>query len=166
MFDKEIEKALIVSLKAHKNQLRKGNGKIPFVIHPIRVFGLVYEISLEIEIDDYILCAALLHDVLEDTKYDITGDFDFDEKIIELVKDLTIRKDESKIDAIRRLNNKKYALLIKLADRYDNLRDTIRSRKKISDKVIESTKVLLQLAGRFWKNIKIYDDIEMMIGTL
>jgi GTP pyrophosphokinase len=45
----------------HKGQLRKSNE--PYIIHPLEVAYIVSTL----ELDDNAICAALLHDVVEDT---------------------------------------------------------------------------------------------------
>lgn len=48
----------------HKNQIRKGLGKIPYINHPIQVAKLLSDFGEE---DDELIISALLHDVIEDT---------------------------------------------------------------------------------------------------
>ncbi|MCF7812777.1 HD domain-containing protein [Candidatus Gracilibacteria bacterium] len=60
-FDLEkIEKAYQFAKNIHASQKRKSGE--PFIIHPIEVAQIVYEIGG----DENMICAALLHDVLED----------------------------------------------------------------------------------------------------
>ncbi len=57
-----IEKALRLAMKAHDGQTRKTDGS-PYIIHPIMVSQLLATYG----VDEDVLVAALLHDVLEDT---------------------------------------------------------------------------------------------------
>jgi len=50
----------------HKGQMRKGNGQIPYIHHPIEVTAILAEIGDVEDID--LLQAALLHDTIEDTE--------------------------------------------------------------------------------------------------
>ena len=59
-----ITEALAFATERHKNQFRKGIGKIPYINHPIAVLKLLSEFG-ETDID--LLISALLHDVVEDT---------------------------------------------------------------------------------------------------
>ena len=47
---------------AHKGMVRKG-GNQPYIFHPLEVLNIASLITL----DDDILCAAILHDTVEDT---------------------------------------------------------------------------------------------------
>ena len=55
------EKAVIYATKAHNGQKRKGTN-LPFIIHPMEVAAIVSAMTL----DENMLCAAVLHDVVED----------------------------------------------------------------------------------------------------
>ena len=50
----------------HKGQMRKGEGEIPYVHHPIEVTAILAEIGGVTDID--MLQAGLLHDTIEDTE--------------------------------------------------------------------------------------------------
>ncbi len=83
-------KALEFSQKAHEGQYRKSGE--PYIIHPILVSCIVSSISE----DEGMVIAALLHDVVEDTAFDISHvSDDFGEDVAHLVEGLT------KIDRIR-----------------------------------------------------------------
>ena len=56
-----IMKAYNYAKAFHGNQLRKSGE--PFIIHPVHVAYIL----ATIELDDTTICAALLHDVVEDT---------------------------------------------------------------------------------------------------
>ena len=63
---KLIRLAFDTSVDAHKNQRRKSGEA--YIFHPIEVAKIVAD---EIGLDATSIAAALLHDVLEDTKYGI-----------------------------------------------------------------------------------------------
>lgn len=120
-----MEKALSFATEKHKLQKRKFNGE-PYVNHCIRVSNTVKEFSNQ----DELMVAAILHDTLEDT--DTTYDElqrEFGEQIAKIVLSLSNDKEE-----LARLGKTQYLaekintltseeLLIKLADRLDNLTD-------------------------------------------
>ncbi len=58
-----LEQVMVFASEAHKGQIRKYSGE-PYVNHPVRVM----ETCRTVTSDTSILCAALLHDVLEDTR--------------------------------------------------------------------------------------------------
>lgn len=119
--------AFTLAKTAHANQKRK-NGD-PYIFHPIAVAKIV---ASEIQLDVNSVCAAFLHDVVEDTPVtieDIHNQFGGD--IAFLVRVVTKKKKEKyemsqQVDNFKQmLNSIKYdirALLIKLADRLHNMR--------------------------------------------
>ena len=61
-----ITRAFLLSLEAHKNNLR-ASGE-PYFIHPFEVAMIV---AKEIALDDVSIVSALLHDVIEDTDFEL-----------------------------------------------------------------------------------------------
>ena len=58
-----VRKAYILAADAHKEQRRKSGE--PYIIHPIGVASILAGLQM----DEYTLAAAFLHDVVEDTEY-------------------------------------------------------------------------------------------------
>ena len=84
------EKALAFAVKAHEGQRRKSGE--PYVVHPI----LVAAVTAWVASDETMVQAALLHDVVEDTPYELEDVAErFGEDVAHLVEGLT------KIVAIR-----------------------------------------------------------------
>jgi len=121
---KQIFKALQFAIKAHGDQKRKYTGD-PYIIHPIAVAELVSDVGG----DEDMICAAILHDVVEDTHVtldDIVQKFGAD--IAGLVSSLTdISKPEDGNRATRKAMDKRWiasrcakSKTIKLADLIDN----------------------------------------------
>lgn len=122
-----IHKAFCLAREAHASQKRK-TGE-PYIIHPIAVARIVGE---ELCLGANPVCAAFLHDVVEDTPYTIE-DIErlFGKDIAFLVRVVTKTKKEhyetsKQVDNFRQmldsLNYDIRALLIKLADRLHNMR--------------------------------------------
>ena len=89
-FDEQIEDALLFAKEAHAHQSRKSGE--PYIVHPILVAALVASITG----DRAMVIAALLHDVVEDTKHSIeTVELRYGSDVAHLVHGLT------KIDLIR-----------------------------------------------------------------
>ncbi len=131
----QVKEALEYATKAHEGQFRKGGG--PYITHPILVACVVAYYGG----DTSMICAALLHDVVEDTKAtheDIT--FAFGKDVASLVDSLTkiveIREEElppatsSRKLITSALTFRKIliasikdirALVIKLCDRFHNM---------------------------------------------
>ncbi|MBQ9314441.1 MAG: bifunctional (p)ppGpp synthetase/guanosine-3',5'-bis(diphosphate) 3'-pyrophosphohydrolase [Clostridia bacterium] len=145
---------------AHEGQLRKSGE--PYIIHPIEVAFIVASIQL----DDYAICAALLHDVVEDTSAtveDIKNEFGDD--IAMLVDGVTklgkiisyFDKEEEQVENYRKffmaMAKDIRVLMIKLADRLHNMR----TLKHLSDdRKIAIAKETLQLYAPLANRLGIY----------
>lgn len=118
--------AAAFAARAHRHQLRKDD-KTPYVSHVFRVCLILRD---RFGFDDpRMLCAALLHDALEDT----TTDFDDIAKeftpevarwVALLTKDKRLAEDEREAAYIQALQAAPWQVqACKLADVYDNLND-------------------------------------------
>lgn len=125
-------KAMQLAYKAHHGQ-QDYNG-IPYIFHPIH---------LAEQMDDEITCcAALLHDVVEDTAVTIEElEKEFPTEVIEVVKLLTHNDDTDYYDYIRMIATNPIAKKVKLADLAHNSDQT---------RCIGSTLTSQQLA--YWKD--------------
>ena len=123
-----IKRAFDFSLTAHKKDLR-ASGE-PFFNHPFEVAVIV---AKEIPLDDVSVAAALLHDVAEDTDYeikDIKQEFgaiiadivDGATKITDIFQSHEITKAESWRKMLLSMVNDIRVMLIKFADRLHNMR--------------------------------------------
>lgn len=124
-------KSSVIAYEAHKGQFRKyGNSLDPYVLHPMRVAGLI-QIACPERVTDEMVMAAWLHDVVEDSYMDFQHleNAGIPIGVMEIVKILT--RPETKGTREDRVNDliekMRYApwkaRLIKLADRVDNLGD-------------------------------------------
>jgi len=120
-------RALAFASRKHSRQKRKDADASPYINHPI---ALVSILALEAGIDDRdTLCAALLHDTIEDTDTSTEELVEaFGAEIAALVEEVTddkrLPKAERKrlqIEHAAHLSPK--ARLVKLADKIANLRD-------------------------------------------
>ncbi len=122
-------KAVHFAADRHRDQRRKDKGATPYINHPV---SLAHILTDEGGIDDIdVLCAALLHDTIEDT--DTTAEelrTHFGERITSIVLEVTdditrhwtVRK-QTQIDHAPYLSHE--AKLVKLADKISNLRDLL-----------------------------------------
>ncbi|MCC6660648.1 MAG: bifunctional (p)ppGpp synthetase/guanosine-3',5'-bis(diphosphate) 3'-pyrophosphohydrolase [Phycisphaerales bacterium] len=120
------QKAASFAARSHRHQVRK-DGQTPYFAHPCRV--AITLLAVFRCTDGAVLTAALLHDTIEDT----LADFDeieaqFGRPIADLVGALTknkgLREREREADYDRRLAAAGWrALIVKLADCYDNVSD-------------------------------------------
>lgn len=59
---KLIDKAVVYAARAHSGTVRRGSGQ-PYIFHPLEVMSIASLMTLDVDI----LCAAILHDTVEDT---------------------------------------------------------------------------------------------------
>ncbi|MBM4160166.1 MAG: bifunctional (p)ppGpp synthetase/guanosine-3',5'-bis(diphosphate) 3'-pyrophosphohydrolase [Ignavibacteria bacterium] len=123
-----ISRAFTMSLEAHKHDLR-ASGE-PFFHHPYEVAMIV---AKEIPLDDVSVASALLHDVVEDTKFeldDIRDEFgdtvaeivDGSTKITDIFRSHEVTQAESYRKLLLSMVNDIRVMLIKFADRLHNMR--------------------------------------------
>ncbi|MDR1912577.1 MAG: HD domain-containing protein [Helicobacteraceae bacterium] len=124
-------KALAFAAQKHRNQRRKSGEQEPFINHPI---ALANCLANEGAIDDAdILCAAILHDTIEDTDTtaeelrEIFGDT-ITELVLEVSDDKALDYAERKRLQIEHAPQSSHkAKQIKLADKICNMRDIVAS---------------------------------------
>ena len=135
-----ILKALKFADKKHKGQKRKFSGE-EYITHPIAVSYILANFKKSKHLSN-LICAAILHDVIEDTDAEYKNIFNlFDNQedatmIIALVKELT--SDQKEIDKVGKTEylRKKlvgissYGLTLKLCDRLANMSDNPSEKQK------------------------------------
>ena len=150
---RKIRRAYDFAEKAHENQKRLSGEK--YIIHPLNVAYILAALSL----DDNTICAALLHDVIEDTEVtyeDIKSEFG-EEVAIGKLKYTT--KEEAQIENYRKMflamGRDIRVILVKIADRIHNMRtmEFMRREKQI-EKSKETLDIYAPLANRL-RNIYI-----------
>lgn len=134
-----ITEAVIFAAQKHDTQKRKGTD-IPYILHPLET-GLI---ASQITSDENVICAAILHDVVEDSKV-TPGDIAkmFGERVSALV--MTQSEDKSKSWHDRKRNTIDYlertqdsdAKIITLADKLSNIRSLSSDYKKLGDALWE-----------------------------
>lgn len=163
--DAELElvvKAFELANQAHRN-VRRRSGE-PYIIHPLNVAKIVIS---EIGLGYKSICAALLHDVVEDTDYTVEDIKElFEDKVASLVDGLTkiktvLDNEERKgasTESLQAENFKRILLtlnddirvvLIKLADRLHNCRTIESMPEHKRDKILSETMfIFIPLAHR------------------
>lgn len=124
----DLDKAIEFAHDCHRGQYRKGSG-IPYITHPIEVMKRLSEWGCE---DESVLCAAVLHDVIEDC--DVTKNeliFKFSRSVAYMVDECSrMGVDgetlEGKWKFMQSFYDKSFnSVMIKLADRLCNVRDYV-----------------------------------------
>lgn len=124
MFSADVERALRVAIAAHEGQVRKGLESVPYVSHPIHVALMLARLGL----DDVVIQAGLLHDVVEDcegwTLARVEVEFSVEVRAIvaELTEDKSKSWEERKRAAIDHVAHMSApALAVKAVDKLHNL---------------------------------------------
>jgi guanosine-3',5'-bis(diphosphate) 3'-pyrophosphohydrolase len=124
-----ILKAVAFAAEKHRHQRRKDAHASPYINHPIELAQLLAGEGAVTDVD--VLCAAALHDTIEDTQ--TTAEElrrEFGEEIASIVEEVTDDKNLPKAERKRlqvehaaHISHK--ARLVKLADKICNVRDII-----------------------------------------
>lgn len=169
-----INEALQFAKEKHKHQVRKFSQE-PYIKHPLNVAKIILEHKESHKIEE-LISAAILHDTLEDTDTTIIELKQlFGELVTSLVIQLTSSKKEinktgKKEYLAEKMSNKEkmsnWALVIKLADRLDNLSDISSTPENFKTKYPEETLFIInqiektrQLSNTHKKIIKKIKDI-------
>lgn len=159
-YDPNANFALITKAYSYAEAAHGGQKRIsgePYIIHPIEVAMIL----TEIESDTASLCAALLHDVIEDTEYSFLDlQEEFGEEIALLVEGVTklsrlefSSREEAQAENLRKMfiamAKDIRVILIKLADRLHNMR-TLSYQTEFKQKEIarETMDIFAPLAHR------------------
>ena len=150
-------KAWNFAKEAHKGQIRKFVNKPYFGAHVVKVNGIVKQYTT----DEDILCAALLHDVIEDCFEDPEVGYhilevEFGKRVADIVMELTSSKEDidenynSKADylIVKMIHMTDDALIIKLADRLQNISDAFTASERFRNKYFQETvQIMDELEG-------------------
>lgn len=149
-----LQKAFDMAMDGHKLQRRKSGE--PYILHPIEVARISLE---EIGLGPTAVISAILHDVVEDTPYELSDiEKNFGPKITKIVDGLTKLDGLYNVESPQAENFKKVlstlvedvrVALIKMADRLHNLRtiDSMPTHKKLKI-AAETSYIYVPLAHR------------------
>ncbi|GAA1592986.1 GTP pyrophosphokinase [Kribbella hippodromi] len=166
-----IERAYRTAEKYHTGQMRKSGDA--YITHPLAVATILAELGMTATT----LCAALLHDTVEDTPYtveDLTRDFG--EEIAMLVDGVTkldkVRYGESaQAETIRKMvvamSKDIRVLVIKLSDRLHNMRTLGSLRQEKQERIARETlEIYAPLAHRLGMNTIKWELEDLAFSTL
>jgi guanosine-3',5'-bis(diphosphate) 3'-pyrophosphohydrolase len=168
---REIARAYEIAEECHRGQQRKSGD--PFITHPLSVATILAELGME----PPTLCAALLHDTIEDTDYTLDQlTADFGEEIGLLVDGVTkLDKvkygDAAQAETVRKMvvamAKDIRVLVIKLADRLHNMR-TLRymPQAKQERTARETIEIYAPLAHRLGMNTVKWELEDLSFATL
>lgn len=126
-YSHQFEAALQVAARAHHEQARKGN-RLPYIVHPVHVSVILLRHGFSTDV----AIAGLLHDVVEDQRYELVEIQDqFGVQVAEIVETLTEQKRDERgrkrpwevrkceaLEQIRRASRE--AVAVKAADTLHN----------------------------------------------
>lgn len=151
----KIEKAYNLAHDAHKNQRRRSGE--PYIMHPVAVAKILFNLGM----DNECIIGALLHDVVEDTEYNI--DYikkEFGDEVALLVDGVTklgqiplSTREEVQAENIRKMfiamNEDIRVIIIKLCDRLHNMRTAkFWPEYKQREKSLETLEIYAPIAHR------------------
>jgi len=166
-----VEKAYKTAEQYHRGQTRKSGD--PYITHPLAVTTILAELGMT----PPTLCAALLHDTVEDTPYTLQQlTTDFGEEVALLVDGVTKLDrvkygDAAQAETIRKMvvamSKDIRVLVIKLADRLHNMR-TLRFLKQETQerKANETLEIYAPLAHRLGMNTVKWELEDLAFATL
>ena len=162
-----IDKAMHFAFAAHDGQTRKSGE--PYIGHPLEVMA----ITATLRLDPASLCAALLHDTVEDTDVTIEDiQAGFGDQVAFLVSGLTKisklkfkSREEAQAENIRKLivamGRDIRVVLVKISDRLHNMRTLTHmsesGQKRIARETIDIYAPLANRLGINWMKIELED---------
>jgi myo-inositol-1(or 4)-monophosphatase len=152
-----IDKAIAFATEAHKGQFRKGTTR-PFILHPLEVGKIVASMTEDKEV----ICAAILHDTIEDCE-GITEQMicrEFSPRVADLV--LQESEDKSKTWMERKsatIEHLKVApkeiQMIGLADKLSNMRDIARDYPECGEELWKRFRMKdKHIIGWYYKSVR------------
>lgn len=124
-----LDSAIQIAAVAHAGQFDRGG--MPYILHPLKVMHYLKTDDIEL------MCIAVLHDVLEDSKYHVSGliAHGMSKRVVRGVVALTRIKGQSDEDYLEDIRHNYDAIRVKLADLRHN--SDIRRLKGLRDKDFE-----------------------------
>ena len=150
-----INKAYVYASRAHQGQMRKSGDA--YFVHPVSVADIIADMRL----DASSVCAALLHDVVEDCEASVNDiETVFGEEVAFLVDGVTklgkvnfASREDRQAESFRKMlvamARDIRVLLVKLADRLDNMRTLDHMSEAAQERIARETlEIYAPLAGR------------------
>jgi len=155
----DLDAAIEFAAKAHRGQVRDGESPLPYITHPVDVLANLRYVGGVTDSD--MLCAAILHDVVEESRVTLEEiESRFGKRVRGLVEELTRREPTASeiegmtkdqiwelranmlLDEIEKMSPTAQA--IKLADRLSNIKEAERVKlgKKLKRYREQTVKIL------------------------
>lgn len=147
--------AINLAEKLHDNVTRKSGE--PYISHPVRIASAIISLGID---DEDTICAAILHDIVEDTYWSINDiEKEFGKDIALIVQLLSKDKDLLTEDYYNGIKTNAKACIVKIADRCHNI-STIHffSLDKIEKYIEETIEYVLPLCSYTYNTYIEYAD--------
>ncbi len=135
--ESKIDCAVRYATIAHRGQVRKGTMR-PYIVHPVEVADIVTAMTS----DEDVICAALLHDTVEDCETVSLEDIEtlFGNRVASIVNHETEDKTKSwaerKGNTIEQLKTAPIEVqIVALCDKLSNMRDINRDYPRVGDEL-------------------------------
>ena len=152
-----IEKAMKFATRAHEGQFRKGTQR-PYIVHPAEVSEIVAEMTD----DEDVICAAVLHDTIEDCE-GVSQRLlaqEFSEKVAYIVAQESEDKSKSWMErktlTIEHLRTAPWEVqMVGLADKLSNMRDIDRDYPVAGERLWERFRMKDKaVIGWYYKGVR------------
>ena len=162
-----VNRAIEFATKAHTGQLRKGT-KRPFILHPLEVGKIVASMTD----DEEVICAAILHDTIEDCEgvTEETIASEFTDRIAKMVAQESEDKSktwmERKSHTIEKLRTAPREIqMIGLADKLSNMRDIDRDYPECGEELWNRFRMKdKNVIGWYYKSVR--DSLKRGMGNM
>ena len=144
MWQKIYIDAVSLAVSAHAGQTRKFSAE-PYIMHPLRVSKTIYILTGDLKLS----AAGVCHDVLEDTvvSYSTLAEAtheDIARLVRTVTKDTSLSKADKEKEFLGRFKDAQLdTVILKLADRVDNLKDIESQPIHFRERYIKNTEELL-----------------------
>lgn len=170
---KEVYRAYLLGAEAHEGQVRRSGE--PYIFHPVAVAYILGQMRL----DAQAICAALLHDVIEDTpitKEHIAQEFgEIVAELVDGVSKLSSMQFETREQAqaanfqkmLLAMSRDLRVIIVKLADRLHNMRTLGSMRREAKQRIARETlEIYAPIANRLGMNTIRIELEELSFATL
>jgi (p)ppGpp synthase/HD superfamily hydrolase len=157
IFSGRLERAIAVAHRAHQAEVRKGDGVLPYIVHPVTVAMILARFTT----DEDTVIAGLLHDTLEDGSLTEEAiERDFGPRVLATVRDVTepripgLSWETRKARYLRHLQEApRPALLVAGADKIANLISIIAAQSVQGDAAWERAEAPAERKLAFYRDV-------------
>lgn len=159
--------ALPLMKELHKGQFRSGKDKKPYIVHPMMIAKHACALNL---LDDELLAAILLHDVIEDCQITIK-ELPVNDNVKEMVMRVSFLKqpgvtnEEAKAHYFEKIAEHKKAALLKVLDRCNNVSTMGESfeKKRLCNYIEETEHYIFPLIDMLLRECPEYRDAVFLV---